>query len=582
MEEKYQNRHVFVPSISVYNAFNLLNLPYKNDFALSCLNSRITYKDLTKMAVVISKAFKELGVKKGDIISVDMPNYIQGMATFLAANRIGAAVVFLNANSSLTEITHYLNEVDSKLFVNFDKTEEENKYIKENTNVNNIITLHKTDLNLMDFNYNKENLGYSDFISYNDLGTLSKYFKGIINPYLYGGSCDAYLGFTSGTTGNPKIVVLTNKNIIATGMYCQATTNIKSGGREKALNLVSYDVPYGFITSGIMNLLCGKEVDLATDLNKDNLNDHLKGIKYLYGTPAFIELLLRNANDDLVVDNGLIFFSGGDTLTVKKYFETKEFFANHGCPDVVIANGSGNAETTATSTSAAGRVIKPETVGVPLVGSKIKIIDKETKEEKKRGESGIFCVHGEHVFDRYYNNPEATKNAKIMLDGEEYFKSDTYYIQREDDYMEVVGRDCRYFVTLANFNGISSFYKVYCDRIQNYIQEIDIVDSCAVVESYDEKLLSSPRVYVVLKSGIPKTKETIDYLFECFEHPIKDSLTNGLHQLKTYEIPTSIEFVDDLPRTRAGKIDYKLLTEDSMNKTTPKKKDMVKERKQNQ
>lgn len=569
MEEKYKNKYVYVPSISAYNAFNVLNIPYKKDFALDCLESRITYSELTKMVVDISKSFKELGVKKGDIITVNMPNYIQGVAVFLAANRIGAAVSFLNANSSMTEIVHYLNEFGSKLFVNYNKTQEENKYIKDNTSVEQIITLYNKDLNNMNFSYEKENLGYSNYLSYQDLGALSKYQKGLINPYLYGGNCDALLSFTSGSSGSPKVVVLTNRNIIASGKYCQATTGVKSGGQEKALDLVSYDVPYGFVCSVLMPLLCGKEVVLTPDLCKDNISYYMeKGIDLLYGTPLFFELLMKNAKEDLKIKDGVIAFSGGDVLSISDFQNIKEFFVSHGCPNVHIANGSGNAETTATSTSAAGRTIKPETVGVPLVGSEVKIVDKDTLEEKPRGEAGIFCVSGKHVFDRYYNNPEATKKAKIMIDGKEYFKSDTYYIHRDDDYMEIVGREGRFFITLAEGNGVS-FYKVYCNRIQNYIQAIDIIDSCAIVKSYDEKALSSPRAYIVLKDGVSKTKEVEDYLFNCFNNPIKNPLNDEYFQLKSYEIPTSIEFVDELPTTRAGKIDYKKLEEDSMSKTTP-------------
>ena len=123
----FLEKHPIIPNLSIYNAINLLSTFYRNVEAIDCLDLTVSYDEMIKDAITMSKALKELGIKKGDIISVSMPNYYQGVITFLAANRIGAITTFINSMSSIEEVLRYLNEFESTLFINYDKDEEYNK-----------------------------------------------------------------------------------------------------------------------------------------------------------------------------------------------------------------------------------------------------------------------------------------------------------------------------------------------------------------------------------------------------------------------------------------------------------------------
>lgn len=84
---------------------------------------------------------------------------------------------------------------------------------------------------------------------------------------------------------------------------------------------------------------------------------------------------------------------------------------------------------------------------------------------------------------------------------------------------------------------------------------IDIIDSVAVVKKPDDELLFTAKAYVVLKNGILPTKETEEYIKEKCNQTL--TLNTGEEtQLKPYEIPASIEFIEALPRTEADKINY--------------------------
>ena len=206
-------RNPIIPNMSIYNSINLISNFYRKEEAIDCLDLTVSYDEMLKDAVTLSKTLKELGIKKGNIVSVAMPNYYQAVVVYLACNRIGAITTFINSMSSIDEVLGYLNEFESSLFINYDKDNEYNQKIKEGSKVKNIITLHKNEINTKNYSsiITPAN-GYNDDLSFSDIGSISKYYKNPIYT-LYGGKEDSLILFTSGSTGNPKSVVLTNENL---------------------------------------------------------------------------------------------------------------------------------------------------------------------------------------------------------------------------------------------------------------------------------------------------------------------------------------------------------------------------------
>lgn len=561
------DRNPIIPDMSIYNTINMLSTFYRKEEAIDCLDLNVNYDEMINDTVLLSKTFKELGIKKGDIISVSMPNFYQGVIVYLAANRIGAVTTFINSMSSIEEVLGYLNEFESSLFINFDKDSEYNKKIKDNSKVKNIITLNKDQINTKNYgNITSSANGYRDDLSFSDIGSIAKYYKRPIYT-LYGGKEDSLILFTSGSTGNPKSVVLTNQNILASGIYMKNTGRIKAKVGERCLVCVPFSYPYGFATSTIMSLICGRVAVLAPTLSKDNIRYYLsKNPNYVFGSPALLELIKRNVkdSDDLSIIH--TFVSGGDFLTVNQNKAGVEFFRKHGA-ETIICNGSGNAETVGTNTMAVGSINKPETVGRVLVGTKAIVVNPDTLEEVKYGEEGMLCISGKHVFKGYYKNEDMSRETKFVYKGIEYYKTGNMGILDTDGYFTLTGRSSRYYIR-------SDLNKVYLEHIQNVISLIDVVDSCCVVPKEDKDLLFTNKAYVVLKDGVLPSLEVSDYIMNMCYKPLYNSVTGEMVQLKPFEVPESITFLDVLPRTKADKVDYTFLENMAKNEVKIKKKEL--------
>ena len=561
------DRNPIIPDMSIYNTINMLSTFYRKEEAIDCLDLNVNYDEMINDTVLLSKTFKELGIKKGDIISVSMPNFYQGVIVYLAANRIGAVTTFINSMSSIEEVLGYLNEFESSLFINFDKDKEYNKKIKDGSKVRNIITLHSNEISTKNYDSIETGAnGYNDDLSFSDIGSIAKYYKRPIYT-LYGGKEDSLILFTSGSTGNPKSVVLTNQNILASGIYMKNTGRIKAKVGERCLVCVPFSYPYGFATSTIMSLICGRVAVLAPTLSKDNIRYYLsKNPNYVFGSPALLELIKRNVKDSDDLSSIHTFVSGGDFLTVSQNKAGVEFFRKHGA-ETIICNGSGNAETVGTNTMAVGSINKPETVGRVLVGTKAIVVNPDTLEEVKYGEEGMLCISGKHVFKGYYKNEDMSRETKFVYKGIEYYKTGNMGILDTDGYFTLTGRSSRYYIR-------SDLNKVYLEHIQNVISLIDVVDSCCVVPKEDKDLLFTNKAYVVLKDGVLPSLEVSNYIMDMCYKPLYNSITGEMVQLKPFEVPESITFLDVLPRTKADKVDYTFLENMAKNEVKIKKKEL--------
>ena len=554
---KFIERHPIIPSMTFSAVMDSIFLLQGNHCIVDCLDLQVDVKEFQRDSLLITKMLLELGIKRGDIIAVSMPNYYQAIPVFKAANDIGAVVTYLNPLASYEETRNYLNFYECPLFINYTNNQQFNESIKKETKVRNIITMDEYYRNSRDFYQPMDaKIGYRTDFYYHQLGNVSSFYKKRIGKLLFNGKGDALILYTSGSTGKSKSLLFTNENLIASCIYLKNSTHVPkvTENDKRWMNVVPFMYPYGFGASVLQTFLSGREVILTPNLSPTNIADYYKkNPNLIFGSPAHLELTKRNLPDNLMIPSLKIYLSGGDYLSVSQSHDAISYFQRHGA-DVTISNSSGTGETLGCSTNAMNVSYRPETVGQLVVGPEYIIINPDTGKEVKYGEKGILCTRGKHVFKGYYHDEELTEKAMFMYNGKKYYMTGNIGFLDKDRYFTLIGRASRFFI-------IYTLNKVYCELVQSVVSNIDVVDSCAIVPKPNKEMLFESKAYVVLKKGLLPSKEMEKYIIEKSKETFSDSKTSEEITLKNYEIPGSITFVDSLPRTDADKVNYEYLKE---------------------
>lgn len=553
---KFFERHPIIPSFLTFSqVMDLMFLTQGNHKIVDCLNLRVDVKEFQKDSLVIAKAFLELGIKPKDIIVVSMPNYYQAIPVFKAANMIGATVTYLNPLASMEETKNYLNMYESPVFINCNKDQTYNEEIKKGTKVKHVITMNENLRNSRNLN---RKVGYSvgsvDDFTYHELGNVGKYQKDKFKTN-FGGKQDALILYTSGSTGKAKSLLFTNENLIASCIYLKNSTHVPNVTPDDSrwMNVVPFMYPYGFGASVLQTFLSGREVILTPNLSPENISYYYsKNPHLVFGSPAHLEMTKRNLPKDQDLSSLKIYLSGGDYLSVSQSHAGIDYFKSHGAKDITISNSSGTGETLGCSTNAMNVPYRPETVGQLVVGPEYVVLNPDTMEEVKYGETGVLCTRGKHVFKGYYGRDDLTEEIMIDYKGKKYYMTGNIGFLDKDRYFTLIGRASRFFI-------INTLNKVYCELVQSVVSNIDVVDSCAIVPKPNEESLFECKAYVVLKDGYSPSEEMERYIIDKSRDVYVDA-SGEETILKDYELPASVTFLDKLPRTdMAEKIDYEYL-----------------------
>ena len=565
-DSSYFERNPFIPGLDTITILKLLSKKFRQLQAIDCNELSATYQELIDDSHQLALAYAELGVKNGDIVTISLPSNYQAICSFLALNELGAVTTFIDTFSSRDDVVKYLNTYESPILINYNKTEAENEDIKKKSGVKYIITLGKGNTNTRMINNDYRTNSREDMIDFHTLGSIAEYKKHLFKlPNK--GSDDSLILYTSGSTGQPKAVVLTNRNVLAAQLYAGNTSHTENITATKTMTCVPLRYPYGMVTSLLTSLLWGKTAIMTPDWDKDTVNYYYgKNPNIIFGSPAVLELSMRFLDEDKNLSQVSHFISGGDFLTLKLADRGYEFFKKHNNTNVEIGNGCGNAETVSIGSTPVGVPLKQSTAGKILVGSTALVIDRDLSDgrplneieivEKKYNEVGELCIAGAHVFKEYFGDPESTAKAKFVYKGKTYFRTGTLGYIDTDGYFTPTDRKSRFYIR-------STGHKVYLDNVQKVVSTIDDrIADCAVVELPDNDELFINKAYIVLEKGVEPTEELKEEIMQKILSTDDDA---PISRLKEYEKPRMIEFIDELPRNPGTeKVSYKVLKDKAL------------------
>lgn len=507
---------------------------YPNNSAFSCMGQTLTYGDLDRLSKQFASYLQHhTNLEEGDRIAIQLPNVLQYPVVVYGAIRAGLVVVNTNPLYTAREVKHQFNDSGAKALVVLSNIADVAAKVIEETQVEQVIVTDIADMHsplkrtLMNFAVKHIKKMVPEFRFQNQVSLRDALAKGTepCRPVVKDIHDVAVLQYTGGTTGVAKGAMLTHNNLVANmeQLLSHVGDDIKEGEECAIAPLPLYHI-YAFTSNcmalamtGNHSVLIPNPRDIPAFINevKKHKFTSLVGINTLFTAlarnPEFRKIDLSSLRHTA---------SGGMALTEDAANHWKELTG------VMPAEGYGLTETSPVVSSNPSNAIQRGTVGTPVPGTEVKVVDAEGVRQPS-GEPGELCVKGPQVMKGYWQRPEATAE---VLDEEGWLRTGDMAVIQEDGYIRIVDRK-KDMIIVSGFN-------VFPNEIEDVICQHPKVVEAAAIGVEDEKSGEVVKLFVV-RDGDLNEQQVIDY---CREN------------LTAYKVPKHIEFREELPKSAVGKI----------------------------
>ncbi len=564
------------------NKNNLDDIALEYDPLIDYSSTKITYRELFKMIETTTMAYMELGVKKGDIVTVCLPSFVENIVNFYALNRLGAIANQIHPLASKDEVKFYLEEAESKIFVSYDGNFDNFKDVIEELNIENVIMVDATNLvstkNKVMILYDKykklrkeKNISLMSFvkevsktktypssryISFKDFMNLGKHNKEII-VNTFNDACS--LTHTSGTTGKSKGVLSSNYGFNEMVRQIAEETPVLERGDKELLVLPPYPL---YVLCNNVHMCLARGINIVVVPKVDYQNIHKYFMKHkitaVQGIPSTVMSMLNDKGfKENNVDLSAIKFivAGGGALASETLKKANNFLHKHNCKYNVTV-GYGMSEMGSCAVCTFDENDEFGTVGRPLNDTNIKIVNPETKEEVGYNTAGEIWLSGPCRMIGYYKNEEATDKLFVK----EYDKegNEIVWVRTGDIGMitptgnlKYIGRDKRITMIVdIKTNTVSKVSNDYVEDILIGNYGTAVIPNCVVVSVPNEETLNALKAYVVVKDSPADYSEIVTEMNKKCEEILRDNSR-----------PIEYVFVDKIPETKAGKKDFVLVQE---------------------
>ncbi len=355
-------------------------------------------------------------------------------------------------------------------------------------------------------------------------------------PMTTGGDDMAILPYTSGTTGRPKGCVHTHRSIQRTAW----ATPMWGGTTGPGIRPLSV-LPYFHVTgmTGDMNagmcngwtLVMMTRWDPATALALIE-RQQCTGMTAI--STMVVDLLAHPAYRADALRSLTAIGGGGAPLPAAVGSELTERLGLN------YMEGYGLTETIAMTHANPPDRPKLQCLGVPTFGVESRVIDPETRRELAANETGEIIIHGQQVMREYWRQPDATAEAFLDIDGKRFLRTGDLGYVDDEGYFFLVDRVKR----MINAGG----FKVWPAEVETKLFSHPAIKEACVIAAQDPRLGEHVKALVIPREGATAT--AADIIAWAREH------------MAAYKVPTTIEFVDSLPRSASGKVQWRLLQEE--------------------
>jgi long-chain acyl-CoA synthetase len=470
--------------------------------ALSDHGVTLSYGQLVEAFTAVAQVLREKGVRAGDRVMVVSENCLAQVVLLLAASELDAWFVVVNARLSAREIDA----------------------IRDNCGARRV--LYTTGASA-DARAHAQRHGATAI----DLGVAGQVAIGPLNAdtqtepvHAASEGQVAALVYTTGTTGNPKGVMLTHRNLLFVATHSARLRRLGPG--DCAYGVLPISHVFGLTSVLLGTLGAGACLVLESRYTPERLADALanQGISMLQGVPAMYARLLEwiDAGGKMAAPQLRFMYAGGSPLDATLKARTEALFG------LTLHNGYGLTESAPTVCHT--RVEEPRSdcsVGTPLPGVEVRLLAPGGGEVKP-GEPGELHVRGPNVMKGYYRNPELTRSV-LSEDG--WLDTGDLARQDPDGALFIVGRT-RELIIRSGFN-------VYPAEVEAVLNSHPGVVQSAVVGREvpgNEEVVA----FVEIAPGDPVTPEAL--------------IAFASERLAAYKRPCEIVILPALPAAATGKI----------------------------
>lgn len=460
-----------------------------------------SYADAERESARLARLLSTLGCVPGDRVTVQAPKSPQVVWLYLACLRGGFIYHPLNDAYRAAELEYFLGDARPKLAICTSAREAEFRALTQDLDCR-VLTLDA-----------------------DGGGSLAAAATGT-PPECIDADCGAdavaVLLYSSGTTGQPKGALLTHGNLAA-----NTATLIDAWGftaQDSLLHMLPIYHAHGLFVGLGCALMSGAQIIFCPKFDAEEAVRRLPDATVMMGIPTFYTRLLATPGFDRECCASMrLFISGSAPLRADTHAAFRERSGH------AILERYGMTETSMLSSNPLDGERRPGSVGPPLAGIDIRVVDARDL-PVAAGAIGAIQVRGPNVFRGYWNLPEKT-TEEFTADG--FFRTGDQGRLSDDGYLTILGRDKDMIIT----GGLN----VYPKEIEQAIDRLDGIVESAVVGVPHADFGEAIVAVVVPESGSPVTAAGI--------------IEQLRGQLADFKLPKEALFVGELPRNAMGKVE---------------------------
>ncbi len=463
----------------------------------------LTYAQLVEAVRRVAAGLAERGFRKGDAFAIWLPNAPEYAVAFYAVSLAGGVSTTANPLYTADELANQLNDSHARFLLTAPPLLERARAAADRSGVEEIFVLGEAEgaTPFAELLASKGEPPKVEIDPANDLVTL---------PY------------SSGTTGLPKGVMLTHRNIVAN--LCQGDTLLVEDDQERVIAVLPLYHIYGLSV-----LMCGvvwKGATLVT-MPRFDLEEFLRLLQEQHITRAFLvpPIILALAKHPLVDKYDLSALN-----TVLSGAAPLDAGLEAACAErtgALVTQGWGLTETSPVLTTNVGSEPRPGSVGRLLANTRLRVVDPASGRDLPVGETGELVAAGPQIMKGYLGRPEETAG---MLDADGWLHTGDLGYVDADGYVYVVDR----VKELIKYKGL----QVAPAELEAVLLSHPAITDAAVVGARDEEAGEVPKAFVVTSQPLSEA-EVMDFVAE---------------RVAPFKKVRQVEFVDEIPKAPSGKI----------------------------